>query len=166
MIIINTKNVVVSMASHDNELISDLKGDVDSLKRKLSKPDAKSEELILEIESLKESIHELTNIFQKAVELTKEEDLTRNINNKLDAVIKQNETIARGMVAVSDKVDEFVGGSMATPSPPRRPMQHTMGPPAAMGRVAPVPTAHTGMDDMNLPPPPPAGGKKRHGLFK
>ena len=150
-----------------SSLLSDLKEDVDSLRRKLVKPDAKAEELILEIESLKESIHELTIIFQKAVELTKEEDLSKTIKDKLEMVIRQNETIARGMVAVSDKVDEFVGRKMMTPSPSSAlpPMRHNLGQPPTMGRMAPMPTAHVGMDEMQLPPPPPLGARKRQGLF-
>ena len=73
-----------------NQLLSGLKEDVDSLKRKLAKPDAKAEELILEIESLKESIHELTAIFQKAVELTTEEDLSKTIKDRLNSLLTQN----------------------------------------------------------------------------
>ena len=155
-----------------NQLLSGLKEDVDSLKRKLAKPDAKAEELILEIESLKESIHELTAIFQKAVELTKEEDLSKTIKDRLDAVIRQNQTIARGMVAVSDKVDEFVTRKTSTlqlSTPPLSappPVRHVLGQPPMMSRMAPMPTAHTGMDDLQLPPPPPpANGRKRQGLF-
>ena len=146
-------------------LLSELKEEMDSIKKKLTRPDAKAEELILEIESLKESIHELTIIFQKAVEMTKEEDLSKTLRDKLDSVLRQNETIARGMVAVSDKVDEFVSSKSAAMMPRQQPMKHTMGPPPGMNRMAPIPTAHTGMDELNLPPPPPIG-KKRQGLFQ
>lgn len=150
-----------------NRLLSELKDDVDSLRRKLVKPDAKSEELILEIESLKESIHELTIIFQKAVELTREEDLSKTIKDKLDAVIRQNETIAKGMLAISDKVDEFVGHKMmgTPPYPASQPMKHSLGQPPVMNRLAPMPNAHAGMDEMQLPPPPPMSAKRRQGIF-
>jgi len=77
-----------------HQLLSDLKNEVEALKKKILQPDTKANELILEIESLKDSIHELTNIFKKALEETKEEDLTRVIkavNEKMEAVISQNE---------------------------------------------------------------------------
>ncbi len=156
------------MTSFDNmsqsQVWTDLRDDLETLKKKLIKPDAKAEELILEIESLKESIHELTNIFQRAVELTQEEDLSRTLKEKLEAVLKQNETIARGMVAISDKVDEFVDSRITAAITPRPVMNPaTASPP---GRVAPMPLAHTGMDELNLPPPPPVTGKKRQGLFQ
>src|SRR3989344_9560500 len=87
-----------------HKLLSDLKYDVEALKKKLTHPDAKAVELILEIESLKDSIHELTSIFERAIEETKAEDLSKTIKDRLDSVIKQNETIARGMIAKSESV--------------------------------------------------------------
>jgi len=80
-----------------HQLLSDLKNEVEALKKKILQPDTKANELILEIESLKDSIHELTNIFKKALEETKEEDLTRVIkavNEKMEAVISQNEIMS------------------------------------------------------------------------
>ncbi len=94
-----------------HQLLADLKGEVEALKKKLTQPDSKINELILEIESMKDSIHELNTIFQQALQDTKTEDVTRNItliNSKLSDVIAQNETIAKGMIAVADKVDDFV----------------------------------------------------------
>jgi hypothetical protein len=100
-----------------HQLLEDLKYDVEELKKKLTEPDRKSEELILEVESLKDSIHELNTIFTKALESTKEQDVFKSIqklNERIDAVVTQNETIARGMIAISDKVDEFVSGNSST----------------------------------------------------
>ncbi len=175
------------MADEDYEilphkLLSDLKYDVEALKTKLTSPDSKTNELILEIESLKDSIHELNVVFEKALEQTKEEDGDKTIhslNEKLKTVVMQNETIAKGMIAISDKLEDFMAsqtspmqGQMQTQmrSPmPRVPVQHSMGmPPTEMARMAPrpefeaPPAAMSGDDDF---PPPPPRKKMRSGLF-
>ena len=155
-----------------HKLLSDLKYDVEALKKKLTQPDAKADELILEIESMKDSLHELTTIFERAIEETKSEDLSKVIKEKLDTVVKQNEVIARGMVAISDKLEEFMAGEStkpkmhpSTPHMGTEQVKHTMGPPPmGGGRVAPTPSPHTMMH--SAPPPPPMGGKKRQGLFR
>ena len=51
-----------------HQLLSDLKFDVEALKKKLTQPDAKINELLLELESVKDSVHDLHTIFQKALE--------------------------------------------------------------------------------------------------
>ncbi len=166
-----------------HQLLADLKSEVEALKKKLTQPDAKSNELILEIESLKDSIHELNSVFQKALEQTKEEDLAKVIkiiSQKLDTATTQNETIAKGMVAISDKLEDFMAsqgpmgtGSMNMP-PAGMQVQHTMGVPQMPGsRMAPPlqmePPAFSDSDyppprGAAAPPPPPppgAGGKKK-----
>jgi hypothetical protein len=163
-----------------HQLLSDLKYDVEALKKKLTQPDSKANELILEIESLKDSIHELHGIFKKALEKTDEEDIYKAIK-RIDEVVSQNETIAKGMIAISDKLEDFMSkqGSpgMARPkpisSPEMRPPQHSMGPPPppGPGRVAPhPPMGPPGPGGIDMPPPPPRmeGDKKRSlgGLFK
>ena len=105
----------------------------------------------------------------------------------MDTVLSQNETIARGMVAISDKLEEFMGnnsphkeptGPTIMPPGPRvnsgpGPMQvqHTMGPPSSGSRMAPMPSMNDappglGEPSMDFPPPPPGMKKKRVGLFK
>ncbi len=152
-----------------HQLLQDLKYDVESLKKKLMQPDKKAEELILEIESLKDSIHELTVIFQKALEETKNEDLTaviKTVSERLETVVSQNETIAKGMIAISDKVEDWMGRQASLPKAEARPAfpaQHTIGAPPMPGpRMAPMPM----MGPPGMPPPPPMPGKKRVGLFK
>ena len=148
-----------------HQLLSDLKYDVEALKKKLSQPDSKMNELILEIESLKDTIHELTSIFNKAIENTKDSGAGADINlikEKMEAVVRQNETIASGMVAISDKVDEWMGSAKTVnPTLPKVQMgvQHTMGLPqqnAGPARVAPPPQ----MPD-DLPTPPVKGDSKK-----
>ena len=174
-----------------HKLISSLKEDVELLKNKLSEPDSKVNELVLEIESLKDSIHELHLVFQKALENTKENDVfetIQQIERQIKKTVEQNETIAQGMVAISDKVDEFINKSaqphpafhaprpahLLTPnvSPPSMPRQmtppiHTPGMPSPSHMPPPpphMPPPHMPTAPMHPPmappPPPPSPGKK------
>ncbi|HIJ10683.1 TPA: hypothetical protein HA278_01370, partial [Candidatus Woesearchaeota archaeon] len=171
-----------------HQLLRDLREDVEALKNKLTKPDAKMNELILEIESLKDSIHDLHSVFQKALgEMNDEGDVTKVLpvmKEQLAAVVKQNETIATGMIAIADKVDDFIaknsGSSMMKPkpmmskpmpgsSPMGKPMSSPGMPSMGMGhgpsRIAPPPQMPKmeAEPQMDLPPPPP--GMKKKGLF-
>ncbi|MBU0459952.1 MAG: hypothetical protein KKH52_02915 [Nanoarchaeota archaeon] len=156
-----------------HKLLSDLKYDVEALKKKLSEPDNKANELILEIESMKDSVHELNIVFGKALQDMQEEDLGKTVKqllDKLTTVVSQNEIIAHGMVAISDKLEGFMHQqSLTKPTSTLHyqtnipPVKHTMGPPSDVGsRIAPPPPM--GNRVMDFPPPPPAG-KKRRGLF-
>lgn len=159
-----------------HQLLSDLKYDVEALKKKLVEPDSKTNELILEIESLKDSIHELTGIFDRALKETGEEDVTKmvhSLNEQLRTVVSQNEVIAKGMIAISDKLEDFMkeqGGKASFSPQVIAPSQHFIGVPPTIGRVAPRPDmsipAAVAISSPDLPPSPPAGGKKRNGLFK
>ncbi len=162
-----------------HQLLQDLKYEVEALKKKLMNPDAKANELILEIESMKDSLHELTTIFQKALDQAKDDDATKSITivkEKLETVVRQNETIAKGMIAISDKLDDWMKRNAASGSMAQAPtVQHSMGSPVMPGvRTAPPlqmePTAFTapstGPSFNDFPPPPPAPGRKRVGLFK
>ena len=160
-------------------LIADLKRDVEMLQKKLSQPDTKSRELILEIESMKDAVHQLNIIFEKALKEMKDEDYSKtfsNLTEKLNTVITQNETIAQGMVALSDKLDALAGGRpLARPmsAPPMgMPVQHSMGAPNMSGRMAPRPEmSMPSMPNMSSEPagfspaPPGPGSRKRLGVF-
>ena len=155
--------MVVPMVEEEvisHKLLSDLKYDVEALKKKLTQPDAKASELILEIESLKDSIHELTTIFQRSLEEIKGEDPSKSLSEKMDNIASQNETIARGIVAISDKLEEFMKSS----APLGIPVKHSMGVTPAPGRVAPKPSIELPVET-DLPPPPPRA-EKRRGIFK
>ena len=173
-------------------LLQELKGEVESLQKKFLHPDAKAQELILEIESLKDSIHELIGVFDKALEETKEENvgtLLKTVNERLEAVVSQNETIAKGMLAISDRVDDFISrqrtGAVTATISPTMPMmpasgamsgmasmtapQQTIGlPPLRGARMAPLPEAGPLEPDLTAEgvPPPPPSPRKRMGLFK
>lgn len=150
-----------------HQVINDLKFEVEALKKKLTAPDAKMNELILEIESLKDNIHDLNSIFQKALELSKDEDPSQKLLQlfgKVDMVIRQNETIAKGMVAISDKLDSFMNRG-AIPARPMPTMQHSLGMPPMPGtRTAPSLNLDEPKAD-DLPPPPPKMSKKLGGMF-
>ncbi len=154
-----------------HQIIADLKYDVEALKKKLMQPDTKANELILEIESMKDAVHELNVVFEKALQETKEQDMSKTFSSlleKLNAVVSQNETIATGMIAISDKLDDFMGrsgGRMPVSAPVS--VQHSIGMPSQQGRVAPRPEAAPMQTPADFPPPPPSpGGRKpRVGLF-
>src|SRR3989338_3790848 len=146
------------------QVIADLKYEVEALKKKLTQPDAKANELILEIESMKDAVHELNMVFEKALQQMKEEDVSKTFQSlleKLDTVVSQNETIAKGMIAISDRLDDFMNKQGRSSMP-----QVTMGPPSMPGRVAPRPEAAAMQMPSDFPPPPgPSGRKPRVGLF-
>lgn len=172
-----------------HQLLSDLKYEVEALKKKLIQPDTKANELILEMESLKDSLHELTEAFQKALSEIKEEGdasiSLKSLKEQLNSVVTQNETIAKGMVAISDKLEDFMRqaspkpvaqlqqssspfvnqSSSPFPSMPSFPQPHPMGVgplPLSPSRMAPMPVDNA-IDD--FPPPPPGVAKKRIGPF-
>ncbi len=174
-----------------HQLLIDLKEEVEALKKKLIQPDAKANELILEIESMKDAVHELTLLFQKALEQGREDDMGASLKTlfeKLDMVVRQNETIAKGMLAIADKLEDFmaVPGQAASPASAASAampqlVRHTIGMPAMRGpRVAPplmMPSMEPSMgftasrpEESDFPPPPPAPGKDKKklisGLFK
>ena len=172
------------MAEEDYEILPhqvliDLKTQVEGLKKKLVQPDSKSDELVLEIESLKDAVHELTVIFHKALEDIKEDDSAKTmkiLTEKLQAVVSQNETIATGMIAISDKLDAFMkDNNVSIPTPMGAPpsfasMQHSMGapsmPPARMAPrpiMAAISSNDDLADDMDVPPPPPRMGDSGKG---
>ena len=166
-----------------HKLLAELKNEIELLKKKLMQPDAKAQELILEIESMKDALTELKLVFHQALDETKkEEDVSTalgTIKEKMDSMLMQNETIARGMVAISDKLEDFMhkqipNQTQPLPAQPMMPQMptispHSMGAPTLPGqRVAPMPmdnfSADIQMSDM--PPPPSPPGKRRTGLFR
>jgi predicted RNase H-like nuclease (RuvC/YqgF family) len=146
-----------------HQLLQDLKGEVEQLKRKLTHPDAKANELILEIESMKDSIHELNAVFSKALDDARGEEIGSTITSlkqKVENVVTQNETIAKALIAISDKLDNFVQGGHSKPPPV---VQHNMGPPPMPGPARNAPPPMMGGPPPMGPPPPPT---RRQGIFK
>lgn len=145
-----------------HQLLEELKSEVELLKKKLMEPDAKAQELILEMETLKDSVHDLQEIFQKALDISKGEDISGTITalkEKIEAVVKQNETIARALLTISDKFDQQAKLSAQALPPSSSAPSFSMGPPPLPGsRIAPRPEMPLFND---LPPPPP----RKKGLF-
>jgi uncharacterized phage infection (PIP) family protein YhgE len=175
-----------------HSLLEDLKYDVEALKKKLQEPETKTNELILEIESLKDSIHELNEVFKKALDNSEDEDVfssIKHLNERIDAVVTQNETIARGMIAISDKVDQFISANSTIASkginvnntglaqtnnnlisPGRNVSNPSNMATANNASMVPAPPSFGGTSAATIggiPAPPPGfdGGKKRHGFF-
>ena len=124
------------------QLIEDIRYDIEVLKKKLSEPDDKINNLILEMDAFKQSIHELNDIFRAALRESKDEDI---LKNQMSALLKQNETLAAGIIALSDKMDT-PHPAQSAPKPMAPPMQQ-------MPRM-PKPRMPEPM------PPPPLPGKR------
>lgn len=164
-----------------HQILEDLKEEVEALKKKLSQPDTKTQELILEMESLKDALRDLQDVFHKALELSKGEDVTQTVSSlkeKIEAVVHQNETIAKALLSISDKLEEGVARKVsAMPSPSAAPASSYpvgMGLPQLPGqRTAPRPMSMPSMFPSAAPapmpvsdfPPPPVPPMKRKGLF-
>lgn len=122
-----------------HKLLEDLKYDVEALKKKLTEPETAAQDLIAEMEDLKSTIKELNNLFKEALQDLKEDDSAKllvSLQNKIETITTQNETIARGLVAISDKLEDFMKRRQA-PSLPS-PTPH-------LSMPSPVPS---------IPPPP------------
>ncbi|MBR9682914.1 hypothetical protein GOV03_00030 [Candidatus Woesearchaeota archaeon] len=111
-----------------HKILEDLKYDIEALKKKLSEPEAATQELVIEMEDLKSTLKELHGVFKEALQDIKEDDsikLLNSLQNKIETVTTQNETIARGMIAISEKLEEFMRSqghsSGLTPRPPMPP---------------------------------------------
>ena len=70
-------------------------------------------------------------------------------------LLKQNETIAHGMVAIAEKLDNFIQNNNPMPKVTAT-AQHTMGMPQQSRVAPPINTA--------FPPPPPRVERKKHNL--
>src|SRR3989339_1885576 len=159
-----------------HKVLEDLKEDIESLKKKLSEPESATQELIAEMEDLKTTIKELNTVFKEALQDIKEEDsakLLAILQNKVTSVVTQNETIARGMIAISDKLDDFMRKSSTTVpassviQSAARPSTNSVVAPLAFsneaGNVPPAfsrsnvrsPMPGLSPSSSNVPPPPP-----------
>lgn len=152
-----------------HRLFEDIKKEVEALKKKLSQPDLAIQELIAELEEFRSDLKELRNIFQETLSEVKEEDSTKlllSLQNKIETITTQNETIARGMVAISDKLEDFMKEYKSLPSK-TPPLYQKIAPPPSFSR--PIPSLPSFSPGRNLPPPPPPvppPKTKRSGLFK
>lgn len=147
-----------------HKILEELKYDVEALKKKLSEPEAATQELITEMEELKLTAKELQNIFKEALHDIKEEDsnkLLLSLQNKIETVTTQNETIARGMVAISDRLDDFMKKQQS--SFPSR-----SAPSSFPSSTPPMPLRMSSPHSLSprIPPPLPETRSKRQSIFK
>ena len=152
-----------------HKLLEDLKYDVEALKKKLSEPETAAQELIAEMEDLKSTIKELNNIFKDALIDVKDEDsakLLASLQNKIETVTTQNETIARGMVAISDRLEDFMKKHQPAFPPKTAPKPFPpltlKAPPQISPTIAPPPGPPL---PPGVPAPPPGIKPRRKGIF-
>lgn len=87
---------------YPTELVETLEKEVKALKEKLFQPDSHIQELIIEMDGLKEEIKQLKEIFKKALEATGEES---SLN--LEKLFEQNEKVAQAILAMNDKLERI-----------------------------------------------------------
>jgi len=148
--------------------VSELKQDVDYLKKNPLGGTKAGRQLQESIEKLNESISDLIEIFKEAHDLMKaeekESDVIANsiapIEHKLDELVDQNQKIAKGILAVADMVaanQQVHPMQMQRPMPTPKPMA-----PMVMPKPMPRPTmepphipATGGMPPPTMAPQPP-----------
>lgn len=167
----------------EKDLLTHLRHEVDDLKKKLEHPAAQTKELLLEMESLKEAIHELNAIFKKALKEAKDDDLSgslRALKEDMKTVLYRTETLAQRLGPLADVhrapapprpgVQRPPFGQMP-PSPVPGMLPHRMGAPSLPGlRMAPPPLPENSMPNPTgtaalPPPPPPPSARKERKLF-
>jgi chromosome segregation ATPase len=151
--------------------VSELKQDIDYLKKNPLGGSKEGKTLLESIEKLNENIGQLIDIFKEASETMKAEERESEviakriepIEKKLEELSDQNQKIAKGILAVADMVsakeEEKVPQSIPRPVAPMMPRPMQMPPPQMQRPMSPP-----GMPQpMTLPPPPRKEEKK--GLF-
>ncbi len=152
--------------------VSELKQDVEYLKKNPLGGSKEGKSLLESIEKLNENIEVLIQIFKEASEQVKAEEresdvIVRRIEpmeKKLDELSDQNQKIAKGILAVADMVS-------AKERPQQRPMMQQQRPPMPRPmQSSPRPPQMGGMPPQNslpsLPAPRPPEKKGLFGLLK
>jgi len=124
------------MANDDYELVpgrivSDLKRDMEELKRNPLGSTGSGKDLLQGIDNLNNSLSMMIDLFKEAAESLKleekeEEVLSKKIDpmiEKLDSIIEQNKKIAQGIVAIADMISEKLETLEAPAKPQQAPQQ-------------------------------------------
>ena len=166
--------------------VSELKQDVEYLKKNPLGGSKEGRSLLEGIEKLNENIEQLIEIFKEASDMMKAEEREADvilkriapIESKLEELSDQNQKIAKGILAVADMVAEkeemprprpqMSQSMMPRPQPMQQPMQRPQMPPMQRPMMQPNMPSLSGMpaptsQSMGLPPPPMPPKKK--GLF-
>ena len=158
--------------------VSELKQDVDYLKKNPLGGSKEGKSLLSGIEKLNENIGQLIEIFKEASDMMKAEEREADvilkriqpIESKLEELSDQNQKIAKGILAVADMVSEreTKPRPMMPPMQPRPQMMQRPQMPQPMQRPIPPPSQQPpGMSSMMPPsqsmglPPPPMPMKKK-----
>ncbi|MDP3640043.1 MAG: hypothetical protein Q8R53_02460 [Nanoarchaeota archaeon] len=163
----------------EKDLLLHLRQEVEDLKKRLEHPVAQTKELFLEMETLKDSIHELNAIFKRALKEAKEEDVggsLLSLKEDMKTVLRRTETLAQGLLVLSEQRAALPSRparpapSVGAPPTPTSMLQHRMGIPSLPGlRMAPplfpqemgAPGMARGPAPLPPPPPPPSARKER-----
>ncbi|MBI1968687.1 hypothetical protein HYS49_02150 [Candidatus Woesearchaeota archaeon] len=162
----------------EKDLLLHLRQEVEDLKKRLEHPVAQTKELFLEMETLKDSIHELNAIFKRALKEAKEEEVggsLLSLKEDMKTVLRRTETLAQGLLALSEQRAALPSRPRSTPSvgappTPTSMLQHRMGIPPLPGlRMAPpllqqemgAPSMARGSAPLPPPPPPLSARKER-----
>ena len=162
----------------EKDLLTHLRQEVEELKKKLEHPAAQTKELLLEMETLKDSIHELNGIFKRTLKEAKEEEVggsLLSLKEDMKTVLRRTETLAQGLLALSEQHSgTMMPRSSARPTTPTfnptpsAMLQHRLGVPPLPGlRMAPLPLAPEAASSLSSssplppPPPPPSARKER-----
>jgi chromosome segregation ATPase len=170
--------------------VSELKQDVDYLKKNPLGGTKSGKSLQESIEKLNDNIQELIEIFKEASEMTKSEEREADIiikriqpiEQKMDELADQNQKIAKGILAVADMVS---AREEQRPQPRPQPQQQMqprpmMQPPMPRPMSSPMPSQprlppmsnipppsmNTSMQSLGLPAPPKPEKKKLLGFIK
>ena len=165
--------------------VSELKQDVEYLKKNPLGGSKEGRSLLEGIEKLNENIEQLIEIFKEASDMMKAEEREADvilkriapIESKLDELSDQNQKIAKGILAVADMISEREEKPRMMPRPQMPPMQRPqpMPPPPMQRPQMPQPIPRQMMQPSSPPqgmqqpppmglPPPPMPAKKK-GLF-
>jgi len=156
--------------------VSELKQDVDFLKKNPLGSSKSSRSLQESVDKLNENIEELIEIFKEASEQMKAEERESDvivkriapIEAKLDELSDQNQKIAKGILAVADMVnsrEEKPRMMMSRPAmPPQRPMMMQKPMNSQPSKLPPMGGMPPQNSSMGLPPLPPKKEEKK-GLF-
>lgn len=79
----------------------------------------KSTDLLVALNNLTKKVDSLLKVFEKAAEEIKKGEVAEPLTKRLEALIEQNRTIARGLLLIEKYVREKAAFS-SQPSPPRK----------------------------------------------
>ncbi len=99
-----------------HKLLAGLQEEVDEIRRQLTAPNTPIQQLTHSIEELKQTISTFNQGLKQALDAIKEDsslNALQQLSRKLDTVIEQDNKLAEGILAVSDRIGEVCGTAKA-----------------------------------------------------